>query len=189
MHQSTFRLTYLIELILLIISINCIVAIKEETDRIFSAEELSKYKGEDKESLIYLSVLGEVYDVTSGREFYEQGQGYSYFAGRDATVSFFTGEYKEEDNKGKRVMDYKPEEILSMSGWREFYEKHETYRFLGILEGEYYDNEGKPTPYLEEIRSTVAIAVEKVEEDKRKRRERREEAQRKRDAEKAQSEL
>jgi predicted heme/steroid binding protein len=41
----------------------------------------SRYNGEDKGEPIYLSVLGEVYDVTIGDEFYAVGNGYSFFAG------------------------------------------------------------------------------------------------------------
>ena len=44
---------------------------------------------------MWLSVLGSVYDVSSG-EFYTSGGGYAFFAGRDATRAFTTGEFEGE---------------------------------------------------------------------------------------------
>lgn len=127
--------------------------------------------GEDKNGPIYLSILGEVYDVTTGKDFYAVGSGYSFFAGRDATICFFTGNYTVEHLNEKNILDYTGIEIMSMDEWRSFYEKHEEYRFLGVLEGEYYDSNGKETEYLLKIRETIAVAKKESEERERLRRE------------------
>ena len=58
--------------------------------RIFTKEELSAYDGSDSSKPIYLSVLGKVYDVSSGDYYTKQGS-YNCFAGRDASRSFVTG--------------------------------------------------------------------------------------------------
>ena len=58
-----------------------------------------------------------------------------------------------------------------MDDWRSFYETHDTYIFLGVLEGEYYDKEGKATPYLEEIKEKIVTGRKVVEEKERKRKE------------------
>jgi tRNA(Ser,Leu) C12 N-acetylase TAN1 len=57
-----------------------------------------------------------------------------------------------------------------MDEWRKFYEKHEEYEFLGVLEGDYYDSKGKETSYLLEIKETVESAriIALEEEAKRK---------------------
>lgn len=67
----------------------------------------------------------------------------------------------------KKVLDFEATEILSMDGWRLFYEEHEEYQFLGVLVGDYYDSEGKETPYLVKIRETVKVAQAEALEKKR----------------------
>ena len=55
---------------------------------LMTAEELAKYDGTGEKC--YLSILGEVYDVSSG-EYYRGGGGYEFFAGKDASRGFHTG--------------------------------------------------------------------------------------------------
>ena len=55
---------------------------------LFTAEELAKFDGSGEKC--YLSILGEVYDVSSG-EYYREGGGYEFFAGKDASRGFHTG--------------------------------------------------------------------------------------------------
>ncbi|GFH59113.1 hypothetical protein CTEN210_15589 [Chaetoceros tenuissimus] len=128
-------------------------------DRIFTEEELSSYIGEN-DGPIYLSVLGEVYDVSTGKDFYAAGSGYSYFAGKDGTVAFFSGEFEDTTEK-KNILDYKPNQIAAMEEWRAFYEDHETYFFVGKLEGDFYDSKGHPTQYLNDIKEKLNIKEEK----------------------------
>lgn len=49
--------------------------------RVFTKEELAKYKGEDG-SDIYIALMGRVFDVTRGRDFYGPGGGYAFFSGK-----------------------------------------------------------------------------------------------------------
>lgn len=49
-------------------------------DRLFTEKELSKYSGEDTE--IYLAVLGKVFDVSKGADYYGPGKTYHKFAGK-----------------------------------------------------------------------------------------------------------
>ena len=121
-----------------------------------------RYVGENDKP-IYLSCLGEVYDVTSGHDFYGKGEGYSFFAGRDATISFFTGDFTEAAlEKEESILDYSVKEIKSMVEWRKFYEDHETYKFVGVLDGDYYDSEGKATQYLKDIVAKIAEGDEEL---------------------------
>lgn len=55
-------------------------------DRVFDLEGLAEFDGQ-RRPLVYLSVRGFVYDVTSGGQFYGPGGPYGHMAGRDATVA------------------------------------------------------------------------------------------------------
>ena len=41
-----------------------------------------------------LALLGVVYDVSRGKEYYGPGGGYSFFAGRDASRAYVTGKFE-----------------------------------------------------------------------------------------------
>mmetsp|Transcript_2436 Transcript_2436/g.4538 ORF Transcript_2436/g.4538 Transcript_2436/m.4538 type:complete len:173 (-) Transcript_2436:687-1205(-) len=130
-------------------------------DRIFSSEELSGYVGKDG-GQIYLSVLGEVYDVTEGKDYYGEGSSYSFFAGADRSACFFSGDFTEEGAK-KNILDYTPTQIKSLEEWRSFYEKHEKYSFVGKLEGQFYDSSGEPTQYLKDVTAKMSVDEVKTE--------------------------
>lgn len=57
-----------------------------EEIRQFTLRELNKYDGSDPALPIYLAFSGNVYDVTSGKSFYQPSGVYHYLAGRDASV-------------------------------------------------------------------------------------------------------
>ena len=48
-----------------------------------------------------------------------------------------------------------------MEEWRAFYEDHETYVFVGNLDGDFYDSKGHPTQYLNDIREKLKVKEEK----------------------------
>lgn len=52
--------------------------------KLFTLKELAKFNG-DNNGPIYLAVKGVVYDVSSKREFYGAGSGYSVFSGKEAS--------------------------------------------------------------------------------------------------------
>ncbi|KAI2502479.1 hypothetical protein MHU86_11985 [Fragilaria crotonensis] len=115
-----------------------------------SIEELEKFNGKVKGETIYLSIFGEVYDVTKGAEFYAEGAGYHAFAGRDAAVPFITGIFTEEE-AAKSTDVLSDADLMSMKSWLEFYQKEERYPFVGRLVGRYYDSEGKETEEMQRV--------------------------------------
>lgn len=52
----------------------------------YSKETLARYNGEDPSLPIYIAFEGNVYDVTSGKKFYEPGGAYHFLAGTDGTL-------------------------------------------------------------------------------------------------------
>ena len=90
-------------------------------------------------------------------DYYSGNSGYSYFAGRDGSHSFFTGDFTEEGVKNeKSLLEYDVKSIKAIEQWREFYETHETYTYVGLLQGKYYDAEGEKTPYLQSIMAMIS---------------------------------
>lgn len=136
--------------------------------RIITDEELAT-KTSTKGDVIWLSIMGEVYDVTAGKQFYEDGNGYSVFAGRDGSVPFITGKF-DEDEASKSIIDNLTEEqIGSLETWREFYEKEDKYPFVGLLVGEMYDKDGNPTETNKKIQEIVVVEKARAEEREKER--------------------
>lgn len=119
-----------------------------ETERMFTAKELSKYDG-NSSTMIYLAVLGEVYDVSEGSAYYGPGQGYSCFAGRDGSRAFVTGNFTREGARAD-LDGLTPEEVAGVIHWRDFYRKEEKYVYVGKLIGLYYDENGNPRAEVHE---------------------------------------
>ena len=121
---------------------------------ILTPEELSHYDGTIKGRRIYLAIVGDVFDVTSGRRFYGPGKSYAHFSGRDATASFSTGDTEPagltDDIEG---LDF--EAVQGIASWHKFYVDHDNYTHVGVVVGRYYDPTGAslgvfPWEFLEE---------------------------------------
>ena len=107
---------------------------------IFTPDELSAFTGKPKGTPIYLAIVGDVFDVTSGRQHYGPGKSYSHMAGRDATKSFATGDSQNDLTDDVEGLDM--EALQSIKGWHEFYVGHENYTRMGVVIGRYYDASG-----------------------------------------------
>ena len=62
-----------------------------------SEAELRRYDGSPGSPGLMLALLGVVYDVQRGQEYYGPGGGYSFFAGRDASRAYVTGKFEVRD--------------------------------------------------------------------------------------------
>jgi len=91
----------IVGILLLVIAVSALViwridsvtsASKQVTDqtevpnRYITVSELSTYDGSDPAKPIYLAMNGLVYDVTTGRKFYEPGGSYHWLAGKDSST-------------------------------------------------------------------------------------------------------
>jgi len=133
---------------------------KEGGNRLFTGEELKQFRGGDKPS--YLSILGEVYDVSSKPQHYGPDGGYHFFTGRDASRAFTTGEFNEkglrEDLQGLSLA-----QVVSIWEWLGTY--REDYPRVGFLVGHWYDEEGKPTDALQKAYKRYQRGLDKQKEE------------------------
>jgi len=133
--------------------------------RLISKEELKLFNGIAKPSL-YLSILGDVYDVTKGSKHYGPGQAYNFFVGKDASRNFISGKFTDEDLNDD-IADLSNQELLSINYWVDFYRK--SYNKVGVLMGRYYDDSGEVTPYGIKVRHLIKQAIQrKIDKEKLK---------------------
>mmetsp|Transcript_18984 Transcript_18984/g.53924 ORF Transcript_18984/g.53924 Transcript_18984/m.53924 type:complete len:186 (+) Transcript_18984:168-725(+) len=104
---------------------------------------------------IWLSIMGEVYDVSAGQEYYGGSTGYGVFAGRDASVPFVTGTFTPEESE-KTTEDIPAAQLEALAEWRKFYEDSDKYHFKGFLvDPRWYDEHGEPTEHHDTLKQRI----------------------------------
>ena len=136
-------------------------------DRLIGDEELALHTS--KESRIWLSILGKVYDVTDGEDFYGALRGgYKFYAGRDASPCFASGKNTPEGAEEK-LEEWEVKKQLGVYEWSTFYEKHEKYVFVGVLaRSRYYDEYGNETELRRKIVEECSAAKKIADEEREK---------------------
>jgi len=127
-------------------------------DRLFTKDELKTYSGDSQ--IIYLAILGQVFDVTKGASKYGKGGGYSFFAGIDGTRAYISGKFDDEglvdDIDGLR-----PSDFLGLEDWLSFYKKD--YIYVGKLIGYFYDKDGNENEGINIFKEGVKMGnIEKL---------------------------
>lgn len=92
--------------------------------RLFTKDELKSFNGIDKD-ILYLAILGQVFDVSKGAKHYGPGQSYHVFVGQDATRCFVTGQF-EPESVSDDVIGLNNQELRSLNHWLKFYNKEYT---------------------------------------------------------------
>lgn len=127
----------------------------EAASALLTAEELAAH-GAGGEPPLLLGIAGEVFDVSAGAKHYGPGGGYAFFSGRDAARAFVSGEFEGEgltDNlDGLDAAD-----LNDVLEWSKFY--HETYKYVGNLQGRFFDAQGGKTA----ARARLEAAVHEAE--------------------------
>ncbi|KAL9189200.1 hypothetical protein ACHAXT_011690 [Thalassiosira profunda] len=143
-------------------------------DRLISAAELALHIGKGgatEANPIWLSILGKVYDVTTGEDFYGADKGsYNFYAGRDASPCFSSGENTLK-GASEKLEEWEDKKLMAVWEWSEFYQNHETYKYLGLLAGSrYYDEDGNELELRKDIitRSSEAKKVADEERERKK---------------------
>ncbi|GBN88596.1 Neuferricin [Araneus ventricosus] len=136
------------------------------TELLLTSEELKSYDGGPDSKGLYLAILGEVFDVQKGAQHYKPGGGYGFFAGKDATRAYITGDFSEEGLIDD-VSDLDSKSLASLEDWLSFYK--EEYEHAGKLIGRYYNKNGQPTKELLSIRQKMnSVKENKYTETKNK---------------------
>jgi hypothetical protein len=136
-------------------------------DRLITPTELALHT--TKEVRIWLSILGKVYDVTDGEDFYGALKGgYKFYAGRDASPCFSTGKNTPE-GADEKLEEWDTKKQLGVYEWSVFYEEHEKYKYIGVLVGSrYFDDEGKETDVRRVIVEQCSVAKKIQDEEREK---------------------
>ena len=122
--------------------------------RYFSKEDLTSFTGEG-DSPIYLAIVGHVFDVTKGKQYYGvDAGGYSGFAGKDGSRAFVSGNFTKE-GLVEEIADMTDQNIFDIWDWLSFYNKEEKYVFVGYVEGLYFDKQGNKLPYFDALQARV----------------------------------
>jgi len=86
--------------------------------------------------------------IISGRDHYGPGCSYHFFAGKDGSRAFVSGDFTEagltDDLSGLSNKDVK-----ALWKWVEFYKSD--YKYVGKLIGRFYDSKGRKTRELEDF--------------------------------------
>lgn len=89
---------------------------------IMTKEELKVYDGSVPGKGPYLAVLGQIFDVSKGRDHYGPGGGYAFFSGTDGSRAFVTGQF-DTDGLVDDVSDLSYGDYLGLKEWLDFYHK------------------------------------------------------------------
>lgn len=129
-----------------------------------TAEMLAQYDGTDASKPIMLALLGEIFDVTAGKDYYGPQGGYGFFSGQDGSRAFVSGMFNET-GLIPDLTNFTAAQYEGVVSWRDFYHKEEKYKYVAKLIGHYYDEFGNPTEARKKVdEMTKKRAVEKEDE-------------------------
>uniref|UniRef100_H2M7U7 Neuferricin n=2 Tax=Oryzias latipes TaxID=8090 RepID=H2M7U7_ORYLA len=127
--------------------------VPEPPARPLSLHELSLYHGGAGSRGLYLAILGQVFDVHKGYKHYGPGGAYHFMAGKDVSLAFITGDFSE-NGLTDDVSSLSPLQVVALYDWLAFY--HKEYKTVGTVTGRFYDESGKPTEALLQVRASLA---------------------------------
>ncbi|XP_041456647.1 neuferricin-like [Lytechinus variegatus] len=117
----------------------------EDSGKLFTVDSLKAFDGSKNSPGLHIAIMGKVFDVSKGEKHYGPGGGYSFFAGRDGSKAYVSGDFTEE-GLIPDVAGLTPKDMVGIDDWVSFFEKEYTY--VGKLIGHFYNDEGEPTNNL-----------------------------------------
>ena len=127
-------------------------------EKLFTKSQLAKYIDKPR---ILLAFLGVVYDVTEG-PYYQPKGSYHFFAGKDGTRAFLTGEFTTEELIDD-IHDLDDSYINGIETWLSLYD--EKYTRVGVVHGTYYDQRGCATDKLRLVEKKIQRTKNAQEND------------------------
>jgi membrane-associated progesterone receptor component len=98
--------------------------------RDFTIEQLRDFDGKGEQP-IYIALKGDIFDVSSAKEFYGEGSGYNCFAGRDATRAMAKLSFEEIDLSNSNVDDLGSFELGILEDWYIKFKDYKCYPIMG----------------------------------------------------------
>lgn len=98
--------------------------------RDFTIEQLRDFDGKGEQP-IYIALKGDIFDVSSAKEFYGEGSGYNCFAGRDATRAMAKLSFDEIDLSNSNVDDLGSFELGVLEDWYIKFKDFKCYPIMG----------------------------------------------------------
>lgn len=126
---------------------------KSSNTVLMRVDELSLYNGKKDGKGLFLALLGQVFDVSKGEKHYGPKGAYHFMAGKDASLSFITGDFTESEQTDD-VSSASPLQLVALYDWLSFY--HREYKHVGFVIGRYYTTSGQPTEALQQVEASLA---------------------------------
>jgi len=102
----------------------------KESPRDFTIDQLREYDGKEDRP-IYIALKGEVFDVTSAKDFYGEGSGYHCFAGREASRAMAKLSFEEAELSNLDLTDLGSFERNQLDEWYEKFKYYRNYPIIG----------------------------------------------------------
>ena len=137
---------------LLAIPLLAVALSRRRGPRVFTKAELAQYV--DIKHGLKVAICGQVFDVTKGAEFYAKGAGYGFFAGRDASLAFATGNFKT--NLTDNVSSLADAQLLDLQNWvNDTY--HRKYVYEGVAAGadHFFERRVDGAPWRLHVRESI----------------------------------
>ena len=94
--------------------------------------ELAEMDGKTESTPIYISIKGQIFDISEGREMYGPGKGYHPLVAKEAASAFAAGCF--QDGCFKTPIDkLSPEQLIEVDRWIDLYRNHDKYKLVGRL--------------------------------------------------------
>lgn len=129
--------------------------------QMFTFDELAQHHCNNTDE-IWLAILGQVFDVTKGKQHYGTDGGYKFFSGTDGSRAFVTGAFNDTGLTAD-IESLDVGETMGVFEWTEFY--HKDYTYKGLLIGHYFDEKGVPSEAYHKVMAKVTLAKKAKHEE------------------------